>query len=60
MEGPLLRRTEFGNKPRKADHRNVPSAVFCQPEMANVGLTEEEARQRLGELRRLSPRPSRR
>ena len=43
--------TEFGNKPRKADHRNVPSAVFCQPEMANVGLTEEEARQTLGELR---------
>src|SRR6478735_3150810 len=28
-----------------------PSAVFCQPEMANVGLTEEQARQTLGELR---------
>ena len=29
----------------------MPSAVFCQPEMANVGLTEEEARRTLGELR---------
>ncbi len=51
MEGHCFADTEFGNKPRKADHRNVPSAVFCQPEMANVGLTEEEARMTLGELR---------
>jgi glutathione reductase (NADPH) len=51
MEGHCFADTEFGNKPRKADHRNVPSAVFCQPEMANVGLTEEEARLTLGELR---------
>jgi glutathione reductase (NADPH) len=51
MEGHCFADTEFGNKPRKADHRNVPSAVFCQPEMANVGLTEEEARLTLRELR---------
>jgi glutathione reductase (NADPH) len=51
MEGHCFADTEFGNKPRKADHRNVPSAVFCQPEMANVGLSEEEARMTLGELR---------
>ena len=51
MEGHCFADTEFGGKPRKADHRDVPSAVFCQPEMANVGLTEEEARQRLGEVR---------
>jgi glutathione reductase (NADPH) len=51
MEGHCFADTEFGKKPRKADHRDVPSAVFCQPEMANVGLTEEEARQRLGEVR---------
>lgn len=51
MEGHCFADTEFGGKPRKADHRDVPSAVFCQPEMANVGLTEEEARQRLGEIR---------
>jgi len=51
MEGHCFADTVFGNKPRKPDHRDVPSAVFCQPEMANVGLTEEEARMTLGELR---------
>lgn len=51
MEGHCFADTEFGNKPRKPDHRDVPSAVFCQPEMANVGLTEEEAKLRLGTLR---------
>ena len=51
MEGHCFADTVFGNKPRKPDHRGVPSAVFCQPEMANVGLTEEEAKRTLGELR---------
>jgi len=51
MEGHCFADTVFGNNPRKPDHRDVPSAVFCQPEMANVGLTEEEARRTLGELR---------
>ncbi len=51
MEGHCFADTEFGNKPRKPDHRDVPSAVFCQPEMANVGLSEEEARRTLGEVK---------
>lgn len=51
MEGHCFADTEFGGKPRKPDHRDVPSAVFCQPELAGVGLTEEEAKLRLGELR---------
>ena len=51
MEGHAFADTEFGGKPRKPDHRNVASAVFCQPEMSNVGLTEEEARRTLGEVR---------
>jgi glutathione reductase (NADPH) len=51
MEGHCFADTVFGQKPRKPDHRNVPSAVFCQPELANVGLTEEEARRTLGDLR---------
>jgi glutathione reductase (NADPH) len=51
MEGHCFADTEFGGKPSKADHHNVPSAVFCQPEMANVGLTEEEARRTLGDVR---------
>ena len=55
MEGHCFADTVFGNKPRKPDHRGVPSAVFCQPEMANVGLTEEEAKRTLGELRIFTP-----
>jgi glutathione reductase (NADPH) len=51
MEGHCFADTVFGNRPRKPDHRDVPSAVFCQPELANVGLTEEEARRTLGEVK---------
>jgi glutathione reductase (NADPH) len=46
MEGHCFADTEFGKKPRKANHHDVPSAVFCQPEMANVGLSEEQAKLR--------------
>ncbi|MCL4133102.1 UNVERIFIED_CONTAM: hypothetical protein GTU68_043193 [Idotea baltica] len=44
MEGHAFADTVFGNKPRLADHSNVPSAVFSQPPVATVGLGEEEAR----------------
>ena len=36
--------TVFKGLPRAMDHRNVASAVFSQPPVATVGLTEEEAR----------------
>jgi mycothione reductase len=32
--------------PRASDHRFVPSAVFSEPEIASVGLTEAECRER--------------
>jgi mycothione reductase len=32
--------------PRRVDHRFVPSAVFTSPQVASVGLTEAECRQR--------------
>jgi len=32
------------------DHRNVPSAVFCEPEIGAVGLTEAQARERLARV----------
>jgi hypothetical protein len=35
--------TLFGNKPRTASLKNVPTAVFTIPPAATVGLTEEEA-----------------
>ena len=37
----------FGGKPTAVDHGNVPTAVFSEPEVGAVGLTEAEARARL-------------
>ncbi len=34
----------FGNKPTRVDHADVPTAVFSQPEVGTVGLTEAQAR----------------
>jgi glutathione reductase (NADPH) len=50
MEGHFLANTLFGGKPMKPDHLNVPSAVFSQPPVGTVGLTEEEARRTYGEI----------
>jgi glutathione reductase (NADPH) len=43
-EGHAFADTVFGGTPRRADHDLVPSAVFTQPELGSVGLTEEAAR----------------
>ena len=32
-----------GHHPQPLDHGNVPSCVYCQPEVASVGLTEKAA-----------------
>jgi len=49
-EAMALSRTLFLNEPTPADHSNVPSAVFSQPPVASVGLTEAEARKTYGEV----------
>ena len=36
--------TVYKGRPRAMDHKNIASAVFSQPPVATVGLTEEEAR----------------
>lgn len=36
--------TVFRGKPTPVDHKGIPTAVFSQPEIGTVGLTEEEAR----------------
>lgn len=43
-EGHAFADTVFGGRPWRADHDLVPSAVFTQPELGSVGLTEEQAR----------------
>ncbi len=49
-EGHAVADTLFNNSPSKADHRDVPSAVFSQPPIGSVGLTEAEAREQYGDV----------
>jgi glutathione reductase (NADPH) len=43
-EGAEVARTLFSNNPSVVDYSNIPTAVFSQPPLACVGLTETEAR----------------
>ena len=43
-EGHAFADTVFGKRPVKVDHSTIPTAVFSQPEIGTVGLTEQEAR----------------
>jgi glutathione reductase (NADPH) len=45
-EGAAVAETLFGGKPTRVDHANVPTAVFSDPEVGVVGLTEAQARAR--------------
>ncbi|WP_336986693.1 glutathione-disulfide reductase [Altererythrobacter aquiaggeris] len=47
-EGQAFADTVFGNNPRTVDYGCVPSAVFSHPPIAAVGMTESEARDKLG------------
>lgn len=50
-EGQAFADTFFGNKPHQVDYNCVPSAVFSHPPLAGVGLTEGEARNKLGQVK---------
>lgn len=43
-EGRALAETWFNDSPMRVSHENVATAVFSQPPIGTVGLTEEEAR----------------
>lgn len=43
-EGHAFADTLFGDKPTRVDHADIPTAVFSQPEVGTVGLTEAQAR----------------
>ncbi|MBP6581450.1 MAG: FAD-dependent oxidoreductase, partial [Sphingorhabdus sp.] len=43
-EGHAFADSVFGNNPRTIDYSAIPTAVFSNPPIAGVGLTEEEAR----------------
>ena len=41
----------FGEGQYRVDYANIPTAVFCQPELATVGMTEAEAWHRCQDVR---------
>jgi glutathione reductase (NADPH) len=45
-EGHAFADTVFGGQTVEVDHTNVPTAVFSQPEIGTIGLTEAQARER--------------
>ena len=45
-EGVRFVETVFKHNPQEIDHSFIPTAVFSQPEIGTVGLTEAEARER--------------
>jgi glutathione reductase (NADPH) len=49
-EGHAFADTVFGKRPVRVDHTDIPTAVFCQPEVGTVGLTETEARQQFSNV----------
>ena len=50
-EGHAFADTVFGNNPRTIDYSAIPTAVFSNPPISSVGLTEEEARAKFADVR---------
>lgn len=45
-EGKLVAMNAFSDKPEPFDHRVVPRCTYIDPEVASIGLTEREAREK--------------
>jgi glutathione reductase (NADPH) len=50
-EGHAFADSVFGNNPRTVDYGCIPSAVFSHPPLASVGMTEGQARNKLGSVK---------
>jgi glutathione reductase (NADPH) len=50
-EGQAFADTFFGKRPHQVDYGCIPSAVFSHPPLAGVGMTEGQARNKLGSVR---------
>jgi glutathione reductase (NADPH) len=49
-DGQAFADTVFGGRPTPIDHTKVPTAVFSEPEVGAIGLTETMACERLGNV----------
>jgi glutathione reductase (NADPH) len=50
-EGQAFADTFFGGTPTQVDYGCIPSAVFSHPPLAGVGMTESQARNKLGSVK---------
>ncbi|HEY0086904.1 MAG TPA: glutathione-disulfide reductase [Allosphingosinicella sp.] len=50
-EGQAFADSTYGGKPTRVDYENIPSAVFSHPPLAGVGMTESQARNKLGSVK---------
>ena len=50
-EGHAFADSQFGDEPWTVDYGCVPNAVFSHPPIAGVGMTESEARNKLGQVK---------
>ena len=48
-EGAALAATQFNDTPTTVNYDNIPTAIFSQPPIGTVGLSEEEAREKFGD-----------
>jgi glutathione reductase (NADPH) len=49
-EGQAFAETVFNNNPIAVDHSMIPTAIFSQPELGTIGLSEHAARDKFGEV----------
>jgi glutathione reductase (NADPH) len=49
-EGHAFADSVYGGMPTRVDHANVPTAVFSEPEVGVIGLTEKQAAQSLAKV----------
>ncbi|MBB36318.1 MAG: glutathione-disulfide reductase [Hirschia sp.] len=49
-EGHCFADTEFGGKPHHFDHDKIASAIFTQPPVGTVGMSEHDARAKYGDV----------
>jgi glutathione reductase (NADPH) len=49
-EGHAFADSVYGGMPTRVDHANVPTAVFSEPEVGIIGLTEKQAAQSLAKV----------
>jgi dihydrolipoamide dehydrogenase len=45
LEGQKLAERIAGEDPATVDYRNIPHVIYCQPEVASVGITEDKAKE---------------